>query len=52
MVQSVEQSSLNEDDYYNAAVKAYHASKAKAHIVSLDNDDIVEESYNEQDNKQ
>mmetsp|Transcript_28941 Transcript_28941/g.83972 ORF Transcript_28941/g.83972 Transcript_28941/m.83972 type:complete len:320 (+) Transcript_28941:64-1023(+) len=44
LVQSVERSGWNEDDYYNAAVKAYHGAKPKALTVSVDDDSVTEES--------
>ena len=41
LVQSVERSGWNEEDYYNAAVKAYHGAKAKGSPTSTDDDDAV-----------
>ena len=37
LVQSIERSGWNEQDYYNAAVKAYHSAKGKA--ISAEDDD-------------
>ena len=37
-------SGWNEDDYYNAAVKAYHGAKTKPSTVTIDNDNVLEES--------
>lgn len=44
LVQSVERSGWNEDDYYNAAVKAYHGAKTKTSTLSVDDDTVSEES--------
>jgi No apical meristem-associated C-terminal domain len=49
LVQSVERSGWNEDDYYNATVKAYHSTKGKVSIE--DDDEEIEAPGNNDDPK-